>query len=417
MSDSNDQNSNIDDDFQETNVDLDGGVTEIIEETNEEEDDIESTAVFQDHQEQVLSVAFSSSLLPDGSIVFGTGSKDDHAIIYHVSGDAEPRKIVLEGHHESVNCVKFSPDGQIFATGDLGGIVITWNSLTGEKIAQMETSKDPNYIPSEKGDEEENEEEESSPQEGVEWISWHPTLPAILVGDAAGLIWLFNAKTAKCAKVYSCHAGSVTCGGFRPDGSKLWSGSDDEIVKIWAAKSGEAIQTVHFIHATHAPIISGDCSPNGALIVVGDSEGRTKIVRIDDGKVLGVLECGKESIEDVKFSPDSLWVAAAGMNSCVTIWNTNTFIMRLALQHPSGVSCIKWHPTLPYLITGCLDGKIRIFDSRNGENVCQFHGHHGMVISLDVRSTSGSSSDLFVLSGSEDTTVHLNCFICKKDDE
>jgi WD40 repeat protein len=187
--------------------------------------------------------------------------------------------------------------------------------------------------------------------DSIEWMSWHPTLPAVLAGDRAGLMWLWNAKSGKCAKAYGRHQGAVAAGGFRPDGSELWSAGEDRVLRTWSVRSGEATTTIHGQNFHRAPITAGAWSPSGALIATGDVGGVMKITKFDDTRVLGAMDAGENSIECVS-------VAVASMGGVATIWSTMDFTVRHALQHPAGLVAVGWHPTRPFVVTAACDGAV-----------------------------------------------------------
>lgn len=177
----------------------------------------------------------------------------------------------------------------------------------------------------------------TGPTDSLEWVSWHPGIPALLGGDRAGMMWLWNAQTAKCAKVYSGHQGPVTCGGFKSDGSIIWSASEDTSLRIWSPRTAQTTTTLHGVTFHHEPIINGCCSPNGMLLATGDISGIVKVVRFEDGKILGQLDTGANTIEAVWFSPDNNWIAIASMGGAVTVWSCVNLKIRHAMSHPEGV--------------------------------------------------------------------------------
>jgi WD40 repeat protein len=149
------------------------------------------------------------------------------------------------------------------------------------------------------------------------------------------------------------------------------------------------------------------------LIATGDATGIVKVVRFDDGRVLGQLDAGEKSIESVIFSTDSKWIAVASMGGTVTIWSAVDMKMRHALQHPGGITSMKWHPTRMFVVTGCVDGAVRVWDIRNAELLSEMPGHEDVITCLDVKLVEGSEADLLIITGSDDRTVRLWQFLEK----
>ncbi|OHS99364.1 WD repeat protein [Tritrichomonas foetus] len=357
---------------------------EIDEEEEEAQYEDASAHSFTEHEDAVYSVAFCKKPLPNGTIVFASGGGDDQAIMYHLIDKEEPKTFHLKGHTESINSLAFSADGTLLVTSDLNGNSIVWDTTDGHEISRL-----------------------TGPTEGIEWVNWHPSLPAVLCGDSAGMIWLFSAKIGKCVKVYSSHVGPVTCGGFRSDGSEIWSAGEDMHLRIWAPKSGQATTTLSGLQWHHEPIITGCNNRNGAIIATGDMSGIVKLMRCDTGKIIGQLDTGENSVEKVEFSYDDNYIAVASMGGAVTIWSPNDLKNRHALQHPGGVTSLAWHPKRPYVISACVDGAVRVWDARSGELMSEMHGHADVITGLDVYF---DGNVLLIITSSEDTSVKLWVF-------
>jgi WD40 repeat protein len=146
------------------------------------------------------------------------------------------------------------------------------------------------------------------------------------------------------------------------------------------------------------------------LIATGDIGGVLKISKFDDTRVLGAMDAGEHSIESVAFSPDSRWVAIASMGGAATIWSPQDFTVRHALQHPSGVTGVKWHPRRPYLVTAACDGVVRVWDARSGEKLAEMPGHADVITDIDVRPPDTTDGRLFIITASDDKTVKLWSF-------
>jgi len=67
----------------------------------------------------------SASLSPDGS-TFVTGGIDFWARVYEFSSAKELE--VLKGHHGPIHCIRFTPDGGMFASGSEDGTIRLWQN-------------------------------------------------------------------------------------------------------------------------------------------------------------------------------------------------------------------------------------------------------------------------------------------------
>ncbi|XP_071372655.1 WD repeat-containing protein 1 isoform X1 [Centroberyx affinis] len=108
-----------------------------------------------------------------------TGSDDNSATFFE--GPPFKFKFTLAGHSRFVNCVRFSPDGNRFATAGADGQIILYDGKTGDKIGSLGGEK--------------------------------------------------------------AHSGGVYAVSWSPDSSRLISASGDKTVKLWDVGAGTAVTT------------------------------------------------------------------------------------------------------------------------------------------------------------------------------
>lgn len=74
------------------------------------------------------------------------------------------------------------------------------------------------------------------------------------------------------------------------------------------------------------------------------------------------------NVNSVKFSPDGLWIASAGSEGCVIIWDIRKSkqIMEFCEQPPcAAITCIQFHPFEFLLAIGRADGVVCMYDLEN----------------------------------------------------
>lgn len=80
-------------------------------------------------------------------------------------------------------------------------------------------------------------------------------------------------------QVFSGHSGSVSCGGFTPDGKCVVTGGgeNDASLKVWNPKSGECTLTVQG-HPYHtAGLTCLDIHPDSTAVISGAEDGVPKV--------------------------------------------------------------------------------------------------------------------------------------------
>lgn len=127
------------------------------------------------------------------------------------------------------------------------------------------------------------------------------------------------------------------------------------------------------------------------------------------------------------------WAATGGMDQKLIIWDLQHSAVRCTCDHevrtdsshvhtkiffyyfsPSflssllgidwqeGVTCLTWMGTSQYVATGCVDGRVRIWDSLSGNCSRTFSGHADTIQSLDV-----SADGNYLVSVSSDGTARI----------
>ncbi|EYU42492.1 hypothetical protein MIMGU_mgv1a019862mg [Erythranthe guttata] len=244
----------------------------------------------------------------------------------------------LHGHEDSVSSLSFSPNGNFLASGSLDGTVKVWDIANGELKCTLEY-----------------------PNGGIAWVRWHPNGGFVLAGsEDNSSVCMWNPDMASYMHVFSGHASSVTCGDFTPDGRRICTGSDDATLRIWDLETSKVLGS------------SSECKHSG-------------------------------SVEFAAFQPSSRstsWRAATGgLDKKLIIWDQD-LSPRWTCHHTEGVTCLVWLSR--HIATGCVDGKIRIWNILSG--VCEktLSGHCGAIQSIK-RTCDGD----FLVSVSVDGTARV----------
>ena len=195
-------------------------------------------------------------------------------------------------------------------------------------------------------------------------------------------------------------------------------------------------QTIHFL----------DTSPSFDRAVLGDREGRVRVVDLDDGSVLWETEAGFGEARDrapVAWSPDGRWLAVALSQERIQILDARTLEVlaefgghedwiwslsfdaagtrllsasndqtvgvwsvpsgdRLATLdgHGSGVLCAKFHPSEERIVCGIRGGEVWFWQSEDYEPLVSLRLHDGYI--FDLEWTADGSQ---LITGSGDGTV------------
>ena len=158
----------------------------------------------------------------------------------------------------------------------------------------------------------------------VNSVAFSPDGARIASGSDDQTIRLWDAKTgAAVGEPLRGHTGLVLSVAFSPDGARIASGSGDETIRLWDAKTGAAIGKPLQGHADWVNSIA--FSPDGARIASGSRDETIRLWDAKTGAAIGEPLRGHtewvESVESVAFSPDGARIASGSDDKTVRLWN------------------------------------------------------------------------------------------------
>lgn len=347
-----------------------------------EKDD--AVLVLTDHTNETLAVAAS----PIDITCLITGGMDDIGIIWDLNEQSYLTKI--DGADDSVSTVSFSNDGKFAAFGSENGAI---------SIVILDGTTSPSSVL-------------DGPGDAIHFLSWHPRGPVLLAGSADHLAYMWNAAKGRFMMAFAGHEDAVTCGAFSADGKVVVTASNDSSLRIWNPSSGETITRFQtgisglrsVFHNAGILCLSAGSSGNigEKLIATGCADGDVFISHRENNQVVSQLPRHEGGVETIAFSPASstrTFLASAGADGIIHVWDVESSMERISFSHGGVVAKIVWHPSKPILLSGSSDGSAILWNVLSGEMLTKLTGHTGFITDVCfagdsklVASTSADSS-------------------------
>jgi hypothetical protein len=105
---------------------------------------------------------------------------------------------------------------------------------------------------------------------------------------------------------------------FSPDGARLASGSVDDTMKVWDARTGQELLSLqgHTVWVTSVAF-----SPDGARLASGSEDHTVKVWDARTGQELLTLKGPTSEVISVAFSPDGTRLASGSLDQTVKVWD------------------------------------------------------------------------------------------------
>ena len=336
------------------------------------------------------------NLLPDAAVTFtvtaGEGQLSGRFTVEHITTDADGRAelILTLGPQPGQNIVGVTLGGHELATFTAEGV--------GTAVAELEE----------------------------DYRTWHlPTAATVRLGKgalgesdravalsadgrclavASGIgVWLYEASTSRALALLPTES-PVHSVAFSLDGT-LAAGLDNGQVELWEVETGERIGTLRHAGWGRVAVVF---SPDGTRLASGSWDQVIKLWDIETRREVGTWEVPRDSDFywdiSVAFSPDGSRLVSGFQGGTVSLWDIATQTEMATLEgHTSGVSAVAFSPDGATVASGSRDRTVRLWDAATQTEVATLRGHTD-----EVRSVSFSSPDGATLaSGAWDRTVRL----------
>jgi len=343
---------------------------------------------------------FSLAFHPKTGLLASTGTDGDVTFWDATSG--EQLNVVAGGHQGYVRQVVFSGDGQYFATASQDHTLRLWDATTGEIIGEPLNAHTDGvwsaaFVP--------NTSILASAGADGKIIEWNinDTLPlgqalighqdAVLAlafspdggtlasgggsitdqtGESDNTIRLWDVTTGAVNTELSAHDLYITGLAFSPDGQRLASAGDDQVIRIWNLDTGSIIHTIDIPQRSDwIPLVF---SPDGKTLASGRDDGTIDLWDTTTGDPLADPMNGHTAaIQSLAFSPDGKYLASGSDDRTVIIWDIarREMLYDPLTGHSDTATSVAFSPDGARVAAGSYDDTVIIWDVTTGQRIGQ----------------------------------------------
>ncbi len=409
------------------------------------------------HSKSVRAIVFS----PNNSWI-ATASADSTIRIWETMSGRELR--TLSGHVGALRTLAISPNGQTLASGGIDSTVRLWDVETGREIWRFDSQRGVveavAFSPDGKklafgGTTKAVELRDTNSGEliwskiahadSVTALAFSPDSTVLASGGADKRINLWEVSKATPVRKITDPSGSIRDLRFNSKGEILGSLSDDKTIRSWRTATGrEASRSVRadnslfglyftidhrliYVDSNRSVGSTGEKSvaktngeigkcaggtgiteaaafnAEGNLLAFSNGDGTVSICEVASGAERTRLDNSIVGSYKVDISPDQRFIASAGFDNTVKLWDLLTGQSLAPLTgHTGRVTCVVFRPEAQQVISGSVDHTIRVWGTLESKEILLLSGHSGAIQGLAI----GRSGKLLA-SASSDQTIGL----------
>lgn len=238
-------------------------------------------------------------------------------------------------------------------------------------------------------------------------VSFSPDGALLASGGRDNKVRIWNAATGENLRTIEGHNDWVMSVAFNNTGTLLLSGSRDDTVRMYDVATGVPLR---IITQHQADVTAVTFNPDGGVIASGGRDGKIRLHSAEGQRVIELDQFG-QAVWDLAFDPHGEILTSASEDGSIWLWGlwgSQAATLQRLVGHEGPVVSIQYSANGDYLISGGLDGTVRLWDLSLLDTQDQItatvimRGHLAPVMGLGL-----SADNQIAMSASLDGTVRL----------
>jgi len=309
-------------------------------------------------------------LSPDGNQVL-TGGADKTVRLSALATAAETKK--YDGAVAAVQSVALNSNGTFVAAGTSEGGLVMWNGPDAKMLEQI-----------------------SAHTGAVTGLSVNPQNTQLLTGGGDGLLKLWALPPVPARSL--THPDGVLTAAASVDGKRLFTGSNDKILRSWDLTKN-AIERQFTGHAGTVSAVA--VSGNGQILASGSADTTIRIWNQATGKESAIVGAHNGTVTALAVNAAGSQLLSSGGDGAIKLWQLPMAPPR-PFVHPDPVTSLAVSPDGNKLLTGSGDKLARLWNLKTGAKERDFPGH-----TLALTAVAFSGNGQMVAAASADKSISV----------
>ena len=194
----------------------------------------------------------------------------------------------------------------------------------------------------------------------------------LISSDEGQTIKLWDIPTGQCLKTWRGYGGNIWSIAFSPDGRTLISSGEEQTAKLWDVQTEQCLK---ILKGHSVWVRSVDFSPDGQTVVTCGVDCVVRVWRVPTGECLQIIQGHTSFVWSVDYSPDGQTIATCSADCTLRLWDIQTGACLNVLNHGSPVANVIYSPDGCTLASYGLDRSIKLWDVITGDCLQSLQTH------------------------------------------